>query len=229
MSVKEAHRSSRSGWLRAAVLGANDGTISIASLVVGVAAAGGTQHAILLTGLSGLVGGTVAMAAGEYVSVQSQSDTENADIAQEQRSIASDPDFELAELTAIYASRGLDDALARRVAEALMAKDALGAHAREELGITESLRARPVQAAIASGLSFAVGSILPLLTAWLAPSSRILTIESATALGSLAVLGGIAAYVGGASIVRGGIRVAFWGALALGLTSLVGRLFGTPA
>ncbi len=224
---KESHRSDRIGWLRAAVLGANDGTISVASLVVGVAAAGAPQGSVLLTGVAGLVAGAMSMAAGEYVSVQSQADTESADIERERRELKTQPESELAELTAIYVSRGLDEPLARLVAEKLMSGNALEAHARDELGITETLRARPVQAALASAVSFAVGAIIPIVTVLLAPSARVAGITSAAALVTLVVLGGTAAYAGGASIVRGAIRVAFWGALAMALTAGVGKLFGT--
>ena len=224
---KELHRSERIGWLRAAVLGANDGTISVSSLVVGVAASGVSQGSVLLTGVAGLVAGAMSMAAGEYVSVQSQADTESADIKKEKRELAEQPELELAELTAIYVGRGLDEPLARLVAEKLMAVDALAAHARDELGITETLRARPVQAAFASAAAFSVGAVIPILSVLLAPASRVAEVSSVTALATLLVLGGTAAYAGGASIVRGALRVAFWGALAMGLTAAVGRLFGT--
>jgi vacuolar iron transporter family protein len=215
------------GWLRAAVLGANDGTISVASLVVGVAAAGATQNSVLLTGVAGLVAGAMSMAAGEYVSVQSQADTEGADIDKEKRELENEPERELAELTSIYMSRGLDQPLARLVAEKLMSRDALGAHARDELGITETLRARPAQAAFASAISFIMGAIVPVATALLAPPARVAEVTSATAMVTLAILGGTAGYAGGASIAKGAVRVAFWGALAMGLTAGVGRLFGT--
>ena len=223
---REFHRAGRIGWLRAAVLGANDGTISVAGLVVGVAAAGAPQSSILLTGVAGLIAGAVAMAAGEYVSVQSQADTEEADIKTEKRGLEIEPDRELAELTSIYVSRGLDQPLARLVAETLMSSDALGAHARDELGITETLRARPIQAAFASAISFVAGAIIPIAAALLAPSAWVAEVSSATALVALVILGGTAAYAGGASIVRGAMRVAFWGALAMGLTAIIGRLFG---
>ena len=222
----EFHKSARIGWLRAAVLGANDGTISVASLVVGVAAAGAPQGSILLTGVAGLVAGAMSMAAGEYVSVQSQADTEEADIKKEKRELEVDPEREVAELTAIYVSRGLDQPLALLVAEKLMARDALGTHAREELGITETLRARPIQAAGASALSFVAGAVVPLVAAWLAPSAQVAVVSSATALVTLVVLGATAAYAGGASVATGAVRVAFWGALAMGITAGVGRLFG---
>lgn len=224
---KESHKSDRIGWLRAAVLGANDGTISVASLVVGVAAAGAPQGSVLLTGVAGLVAGAMSMAAGEYVSVQSQADTEGADIERERIELATQPESELAELTAIYVGRGLDEPLARLVAEKLMSGDALEAHARDELGITETLRARPVQAALASAVAFSVGAAVPIVTVLLAPSAWVAEVTSASALVTLVILGGTAAYAGGASIVRGAVRVAFWGALAMALTAGVGRLFGT--
>lgn len=208
------------------MLGANDGTISVASLVVGVAAAGAPQGSILLTGVAGLVAGAMSMAAGEYVSVQSQADTEEADIETEKHELEIEPERELAELTSIYVSRGLDQPLARLVAKKLMSSDALGTHARDELGITDTLRARPIQAAFASAISFVAGAIIPIAAALLAPSTRVAEVSSATALVALVILGGIAAYAGGASIVKGAMRVAFWGALAMGLTAGVGRLFG---
>jgi len=223
---KEFHSGARISWLRAAVLGANDGTISIASLIVGVAAAGASQSSILLTGVAAVVAGTVSMAAGEYVSVQSQADTENADIEKEKQELEDQPERETAELTSIYVSRGLDEPLARQVAEKLMSADPLGAHARDELGITDTLRARPLQAALASAIFFAAGAMVPIAAAWLAPSVWIAQIASAAALVTLVILGGLAAYAGGASIVRGAVRVAFWGALAMGITAAVGRLFG---
>jgi len=224
---RESHRSDRIGWLRAAVLGANDGTISIASLVIGVAAAGASQESILLTGVAGLVAGAMSMAAGEYVSVQSQADTEEADIAREKRELEEDPEHELEELTFIYVGRGLDQPLARLVAETLMSKDALGAHARDELGITETLRARPIQAAFSSAISFIAGAVIPITAASIAPSAMVAELTSVTALATLLLLGGTAAYAGGASLVKGGMRVAFWGALAMGLTAGVGSIFGT--
>ena len=223
---RESHRSGRMGWLRAAVLGANDGTISVASLVVGVAAAGAPQGSILLTGVAGLVAGAMSMAAGEYVSVQSQADTEDADIETEKRGLEIEPERELAELTSIYVSRGLDQPLARRVAEKLMSRDALGTHARDELGITETLRARPIQAAFASAISFVAGAVIPIGAALLSPSGWVAEVSAATALVTLVILGGTAAYAGGASVTRGAMRVAFWGALAMGLTAGVGKLFG---
>jgi VIT1/CCC1 family predicted Fe2+/Mn2+ transporter len=224
---REFHRSDRIGWLRAAVLGANDGTISVASLVVGVAAAGAAHSSILMTGVAGLVAGAMSMAAGEYVSVKSQADTESADIARERRELETEPEKELAELREIYVARGLDPGLAGSVAEQLMAADALGAHARDELGITETLRARPLQAAIASAISFSLGASVPILTALVTPAGRIGPVAAATALTSLLVLGGTAAWAGGASVPRGALRVAFWGALAMALTAAVGSLFGT--
>ena len=223
---RESHRAGRIGWLRAAVLGANDGIISVASLVVGVAVAGASQGSILLTGVAGLVAGGMAMAAGEYVSVQSQADTQAADIETEKRELEIEPESELAELTSIYVSRGLDQTLAQLVAEKLMSGDALRAHVRDEHGITEKLRARPVQAALTSAISFAVGAIVPIATVLMAPSAWVTEVTSATALVTLFILGGTAAYTGGASIVRGAVRVSFWGALAMGLTAGVGRFFG---
>jgi len=225
-SHRESHKAARIGWLRAAVLGANDGTISVASLIAGVAAAGAPQSSLLLTGVAGLVAGAMAMAAGEYVSVQSQADTEEADIEKEKSELDSEPERELAELTSVYENRGLDQPLARLVAERLMSSDALGAHARDELGITETLRARPVQAACASALSFVAGAVIPIAAALLAPADRIAVVSSATALVALVVLGGTAAYAGGASVAKGALRVAFWGALAMGVTAGVGKLFG---
>jgi vacuolar iron transporter family protein len=223
---KELHKTARIGWLRAAVLGANDGTISVASLVMGVAAAGASKSSILLTSMAGLVAGAMSMAAGEYVSVQSQADTEMADLAKEKKELEADPKSELAELTAIYVGRGLDEPLAMKVAEKLMSVDALGAHARDELGITEALRARPLQAAFSSAISFMVGAIVPTAAAFLAPSDIIPEVLSATVFVALILLGGIAAYAGGASLLKGALRVAFWGALAMGLTAAVGRVFG---
>lgn len=226
-SHREFHRAERIGWLRAAVLGANDGTISVASLVVGVAAAGTTPADVLLTGVAGLVAGAMSMAAGEYVSVQSQADTEQADLRREQAELETQPERELAELAGIYVRRGLSRALARQVAEQLMAHDALQAHARDELGITETLRARPVQAALASAASFVAGALVPLATVLLAPPARLAEVSSATALATLLVLGGVAARAGGAPVLRGAVRVAFWGALAMALTAGIGRWFGT--
>ena len=223
----ENHRSERIGWLRAAVLGANDGIVSTASLIVGVAAAEATRSNILVAGVAGLVAGAMSMAAGEYVSVSSQADTENADLARERSELATNRPFEVDELQGIYVQRGLEPALARQVAEGLMAHDALGAHARDELGISAVHAARPVQAALASASTFAVGAALPLVVAAIAPTSRIIWLVGATSIVSLALLGGIAAKAGGASVIRGATRVIFWGAFALGLTALIGRLFGT--
>ena len=224
---REFHRSGRIGWLRAAVLGANDGTISVASLVIGVAAAGASSGSILLTGVAGLVAGAMSMAAGEYVSVQSQADTEEADIEREKRELETQPELELEELTSIYVNRGLDQSLARVVAQKLMSNNALETHARDELGISETLRARPIQAAFSSAVSFVAGAVIPIAAAFLSPSGMVALVTLATALVALVILGGIAAYAGGASMVRGAIRVAFWGALAMGLTAGVGRIFGT--
>ena len=225
----ESHRSHRIGWLRAAVLGANDGIVSTASLVVGVAAAGASTQTILVTGVAGLVAGAMSMAAGEYVSVSSQSDTENADIERERRELASDPEHEHAELTAIYVHRGLDKALATQVATQLMSHDALGAHARDELGINELMTARPIQAAMASAATFAVGAALPLLVAWLAPAASLVWAVSIASLFFLAALGSLAARTGGASVPVSAMRVTFWGALALAITAGVGTLFGVSA
>ena len=223
----ERHRTERIGWLRAAVLGANDGIVSTASLVVGVAAAHATGHEILLTGVAGLVAGAMSMAAGEYVSVSSQADTEQADLARERKELRTDPSAELAELTAIYVKRGLDPSLAKQVAERLTAHDALGAHARDELGISDSLSARPVQAALASAGTFAVGAAMPLLTVVITPGAYLIPFVAGSSLVFLAILGGLAAFAGGASAARGAGRVTFWGALAMALTAGVGALFGT--
>jgi len=225
----ERHRTHRTGWLRAAVLGANDGIVSTASLVLGVAAAGAGAQGILVAGVAGLVAGAMSMAAGEYVSVSSQADTERADLARESRELASNPEQEHAELTAIYVQRGLDATLASSVATQLMAHDALGAHGRDELGITESLVARPVQAALASAASFAVGAALPLLMAlWLAPAMLMPGVAGFSLL-FLALLGFVAARAGGAPVGPSILRVAFWGALAMALTAAVGTLFGVAA
>jgi VIT1/CCC1 family predicted Fe2+/Mn2+ transporter len=222
----ELHRSGRVGWLRAGVLGANDGLISTGSLLVGVASAGAAREAILLSGVAGLVAGALSMAAGEYVSVSSQADTEGADLARERRELAESPAAERAELTSIYVARGLDPDLASKVTEQLMARDALGAHARDELGMSESTRARPIQAAVASAAAFAVGAAPPLALAALAPAPWLVPAVAASSLVLLAVLGGAAAVLGGASVGRGALRVTFWGALAMAATALVGRLFG---
>ena len=222
----ERHRTDRIGWLRAAVLGANDGIVSTASLVVGVAAAGSSQQAILVAGVAGLMAGAMSMAAGEYVSVHSQADTENADLERERVEIESHPDAEHAELTGIYVGRGLTPDLAHQVAGQLMTHDALGSHARDELGISETLSARPVQAALASAASFAVGAALPLAVTALAPESTLIPWVSGTSLVFLAVLGAMAAQAGGAGLLTGAWRVTFWGALAMAITAGVGALFG---
>ena len=222
----ERHRTDRIGWLRAAVLGANDGIVSTSSLIVGVAAAGAGHASILLSGVAALVAGAMSMAAGEYVSVHSQADTEKADLSREQAELAKDPAAERGELAAIYVDRGLEVALAQQVAEQLMAHDALGAHARDELGISESLSARPVQAALASAASFAVGALLPLGVTALAPEVLLTPLVAGTSLAFLALLGAIAARVGGASALLGAWRVTFWGALALMITAGAGALFG---
>lgn len=224
----ESHRAHRIGWLRASVLGANDGVVSVSSLVVGVASGGAATDVILLTGMAGLVAGALSMAAGEYISVRSQADTEQADLEREKRELRDTPDSELAELTHIYMQRGLDEELAGRVARQLTERDALSAHARDELGITEELRARPIQAALASAAAFAVGAAIPIVATVLAPVTSVVIITTVVTLCSLTVLGAIAAWAGGASILRGALRVTFWGALAMGVTSLVGRLFGAP-
>ncbi|MES2280066.1 MAG: VIT family protein [Pseudomonadota bacterium] len=225
----ERHRTSRIGWLRAAVLGANDGIVSTASLMLGVAAAHASQQVILVTGVAGLVAGAMSMAAGEYVSVHSQADTENADLAREKAELAADPEAEKRELTAIYVGRGLDQHLAQQVAGQLMAHDALGAHARDELGISEAMSARPVQAALASAASFAVGAALPLLVALVASGAGLAWWISGTSLVFLALLGAIAARAGGASPLTGAWRVTFWGALAMLITAGVGTMFGATA
>ncbi len=222
----ESHRTDTIGWLRASVLGANDGIVSTASLLVGVAAAGVGQGSLLVTGVAGLVAGAMSMAAGEYVSVHSQADTEQADLLRERSEIEEDPVAEARELTAIYVGRGLDPSLAHQVAEQLMAHDALGAHARDELGISEAFTAKPVQAALASAASFAVGAVLPLAVAWLAPMQGVIVWVCLTSLLFLAMLGALAARVGGAGMAVGAWRVTFWGALAMGLTAGVGSLFG---
>jgi VIT1/CCC1 family predicted Fe2+/Mn2+ transporter len=224
---REFHRSDRIGWLRAAVLGANDGIVSTASLVLGVASAGGARAAVLVAGVAGLVAGAMSMAAGEYVSVRSQADTEAADLAKERRELAADVASEERELAGIYVQRGLKPALAKEVALQLMAHDAMGAHARDELGISDTFVARPVQAAIASALSFTAGAALPLLVAALTPVSMLIGIVATSSLAFLAALGALAARTGGANVVAGAWRVTFWGALAMLLTAAVGALFGT--
>ena len=213
--------------MRAAVLGANDGLISTASLVVGVAASGTGRTAVLVAGVAGIVAGSMSMAAGEYVSVSSQADTEGADLDRERKELESDPEAEHAELTAIYVERGLSPELAARVADELMTKDALGAHARDELGLSEVTAARPLQAAFASAVTFALGAILPVMVAALAPEPLVSRLVIGSALVLLAVLGAVAARIGGAGLLRGALRVAFWGALAMGISAMVGRVFGT--
>lgn len=225
---KERHRTDRIGWLRAAVLGANDGIVSTASLVVGVAAASSSHSSILVTGVAGLVAGAMSMAAGEYVSVHSQADTEKADLSRERIELETAPAAELRELTAIYVGRGLEYKLAAQVAEQLMQHDALGAHARDELGISDALSARPVQAALASAASFAVGAALPLAVTAVVPGQGLIPWVSGTSLVFLALLGAIAAQAGGASPLTGASRVTFWGALAMAITAGVGALFGAP-
>lgn len=225
----ERHRTHRIGWLRAAVLGANDGIVSTASLVLGVAAADASAKSILVAGVAGLVAGAMSMAAGEYVSVSSQADTESADLDRERKELATDPVHEHAEMTAIYMERGLDEALAKQVATQLMAHDALGAHARDELGISEMLTARPVQAALASAATFSVGAILPLLLVILVPASMVMWVVAISSLLFLALLGSIAARVGGACVMTAAVRVTFWGALAMAITAGVGAMFGVTA
>jgi len=223
----ERHRINRIGWLRAAVLGANDGILSTSSLLLGVATANATRTNILLAGVAGLVAGTMSMAAGEYVSVHSQADTENADLNREREELATDNQGEHDELAAIYIGRGLTPDLARQVATQLMEHDALGAHARDELGISESVSARPVQAAMASAASFASGGLLPLLVAAIAPAAALIPLVAGMSLAFLALLGGLAANTGGARVVAGALRVTFWGALAMAVTAGVGAIFGT--
>jgi VIT1/CCC1 family predicted Fe2+/Mn2+ transporter len=225
----ESHRTEHIGWLRAAVLGANDGLISTSSLVVGVAAAQSAREPVLLAALAGLVGGALSMAAGEYVSVSSQADTEHADLARERRELATMPDVERAELAALYVARGLTPELAGQVAEQLMAHDALAAHARDELGLSAATRARPIQAALASAAAFAVGAALPLLLVLFLPMAVLTPVIVGSSLVLLSVLGGVAARLGGAPLITGAARVAFWGAVAMGCTALVGRLFGAVA
>ncbi len=222
----ESHRSHRIGWLRAAILGANDGIISTASLIIGVAAAHATQSTIVITGIAGLVAGAMSMAAGEYVSVSAQADTENADLTKERLELATDHESELKELTNIYIGRGLQAGLAKQVAEQLTAHDALGAHARDELGIHEITSARPVQAALTSAVTFALGALLPLLVMIISPDAQIISYVAALSLVFLAVLGALGAKIGGANYWLGSTRVAFWGALAMLVTAGVGHLFG---
>ena len=223
----ERHRTAHVGWLRAAVLGANDGLISTASLVVGVTASGASRGGILIAGVAGLVAGAMSMAAGEYVSVRSQLDTEEADLARERAELAADPEMEHSELANIYVARGLTPELASRVATELMARDAIGAHARDELGLSDVLAARPLQAAFVSAVTFAIGALLPVLVAAIVAPGQVTTFVTISSLLLLAVLGGVAARVGGARMGRGALRVAFWGALAMAASAFVGRLFGT--
>ena len=229
MSHHEVHRVHRVGWLRAGVLGANDGIVSTASLIIGVAAANASHASILLAGVAGLVAGAMSMAAGEYVSVSSQSDAEAADLELERLSLEANYDIEKVELAEIYESRGLDSALAKQVADQLMEHDALGAHARDEIGITGHLAAQPVQAAFSSAGTFIVGAALPLVVAWAVPGPQLITVVAASSLAFLALLGSLAARAGGASIMVGAVRVTFWGALAMAITAAVGRLFGVVA
>ncbi len=229
MTVHEHHRSHRTGWLRATVLGANDGIVSTASLIIGVAAANAAQEQVLIAGLAGLVAGAMSMAAGEYVSVSSQADTEKADLLLEAQSLEEDEAFEKKELAAIYKKRGLDAELAEQVANALMAHDALGAHARDEIGITDTQTARPFQAAWSSAAAFTLGAVLPLITAWLVPGTLQIPVVAIASLIFLVTLGSIAARAGGAPILIGAVRVTFWGALAMLITAAVGRLFGVSA
>ena len=224
---QERHRTNRLGWLRAAVLGANDGIISTASLVLGIAAAHATRDGIVIAGAAGLVAGAMSMAAGEYVSLRSQADTEEAELDLERKELEEDRAGERKELTTIYIRRGLDPSLANQVAQQLMAHDALGAHARDELGISETLSARPVQAALASAAAFAIGAVLPLLTVLWVPMTMLIPLVSGLSLVFLALLGGVAAYVGGANILSGAVRVTFWGALAMAATAGIGALVGS--
>jgi VIT1/CCC1 family predicted Fe2+/Mn2+ transporter len=223
----EKHRTTRIGWLRAAVLGANDGIVSTASLIIGVAAAEASHSAVMVAGVAGLVAGAMSMAAGEYVSVHSQADTEKADLAREKRELEADPQSELLELAGIYVRRGLSPRLAGQVADELMAHDALGAHARDELGISEAMSARPLQAAVFSACSFAVGAALPLAVTAFVPIGAMIVAVAISSLVFLTLLGGAAARAGGASVVKGALRVLFWGAAAMVMTALVGKLFGT--
>jgi vacuolar iron transporter family protein len=229
MPSAEQHNMSRIGWLRAAVLGANDGIVSTASLVLGVAAAGTNPRGILVAGAAGLMAGAMSMAAGEYVSVSSQADTERADLDREREELATRPRQEHRELAGIYVERGLDEGLAAHVAAQLMKHDALGAHARDELGISEITTARPIQAALASAITFSVGAALPLLVVLLVPASMLVWTVSGSALFFLALLGALAAHAGGASVILAAARVSFWGALAMALTAGVGALFGVAA
>jgi VIT1/CCC1 family predicted Fe2+/Mn2+ transporter len=226
-NLHERHYTKRVGWLRASVLGANDGIVSTASLIVGVAAANALRSDVLLAGIAGLVAGAMSMAAGEYVSVSSQADVEQADLTRERKELANNGAYEIDELASIYVDRGLDPALAKQVAQQLMSRNALAAHARDELGISNTMSARPIQAALASAASFSVGAAMPLLTVLLVPETILAPAVSGTSLIFLALLGVLAAWAGGSPIIKATIRVTFWGALAMGLTALVGSLFGT--
>lgn len=226
MNHNELHRSHRIGWLRAAVLGANDGIVSTSSLVIGVAAAASGHEAVMLAGVAGLFAGALSMAAGEYVSVHSQADTEKADIELERQHLEAEPEFELRELAMIYENRGLTPDLAAQVADELMAHDALGAHTRDELGISEVMSARPIQAAIFSAVAFSVGAALPLAVTWFSPFTSMIWAVAACSLVFLAILGAVAAKAGGAGMVKGSLRVLFWGAIAMAVTAGVGKLFG---
>jgi VIT1/CCC1 family predicted Fe2+/Mn2+ transporter len=227
LHLPETHLVARIGWLRAAVLGANDGIVSTASLIVGVAAAAATRNDVLVAGVAGLVAGAMSMAAGEYVSVSSQSDTEQADLARECKELSESPEFEREELAEIYVKRGVDKALALQVAQQLMAKDAISAHARDELGISEVTTARPVQAALTSAATFAVGAAMPLLAVVIAPANALVPFVSVASLVFLALLGAVGARAGGANVWRATARVTFWGVLAMALTAMIGKLFGT--
>jgi vacuolar iron transporter family protein len=222
----EVHFGHRVGWLRAAVLGANDGVVSVASLIVGVAAGGASNQTLLLTGVAGLIAGAMSMAAGEYVSVSSQADTEAADIAREKVELAANPQFELAELTKHYVERGLDDSLAKAVAEKLMSIDALKAHTRDELGITDALQARPIQAAASSAAAFSIGAAIPLVAAMFAKPPVVVLTTTIVTIVSLLLLGVLSAWAGGASILKGAVRVTFWGIFAMSLTAAAGKFFG---
>ncbi len=224
---RERHRTGRIGWLRAAVLGANDGIVSTASLIVGVAAANAVRGDVLIAGIAGLVAGAMSMAAGEYVSVSSQGDTEQAELARERRELAGNGAYEIEELAAIYVGRGVEPTLAIQVARQLMSHDALAAHARDELGISDTMTAQPVQAALASAASFSVGAVLPLITVLLVPETLLAAVVSGTSLIFLALLGVLAAWAGGSPIIKATLRITFWGAMAMGITALVGSLFGT--
>jgi VIT1/CCC1 family predicted Fe2+/Mn2+ transporter len=229
ISHRERHLVSRVGWLRAAVLGANDGIVSTASLIVGVAAAAQGRNEILIAGVAGLVAGAMSMAAGEYVSVSSQSDTENADLARERAELRDQPDAEVDELTRIYAARGIEPGLARQVAVQLMAKDALGAHARDELGISEITTARPIQAAFTSAATFSAGAAMPVVAAMASPRPAVVWVVAAISLVALAILGGIGARTGGAPVAKAVVRVTFWGAVAMVVTAGIGAVFGVTA